>query len=125
MNHATLLVIQGVDQGTRFDLSDRPMALGRDGSNPIRLLDNEVSRRHAEVRPADAPGTFRVVDLGSANGTFINGRAIDQAPLKTGDQLRLGQTVLLFNEGGGAPHPHKGPQAAPRLNPQVQTGEIA
>jgi signal transduction histidine kinase len=73
------------------------MALGRDGSNPIRLQDTEVSRRHAEVRPDD--GTFRVVDLGSANGTFLNGRPIDQAQLKSGDQLRLGQTVMLFTEG--------------------------
>ena len=37
---ASLFVIQGADQGKRFELSDRPMALGRDGSNPIRLHDN-------------------------------------------------------------------------------------
>src|SRR3954452_25617591 len=75
------------------------MAMGRDQSNPIRLHDTEVSRRHAEVRPVD--DSYRIVDLGSANGTFGNGQPIDQAPLRSGDRLQLGQTVMLFNEGGG------------------------
>jgi len=101
---ASLFVIQGADQGKRFELKARPMALGRDGSNPIRLHDNEVSRRHAELRPADdvTAAAFKVVDLGSANGTFVNGRAIDQAPLRTGDHLRLGQTVMLYSSEGPA-----------------------
>jgi len=100
---ASLFVIQGADQGKRFELKARAMALGRDGSNPIRLHDNEVSRRHAEVGPADDARAFRVVDLGSANGTFLNGRPVDRAALRSGDQLRLGQTVMLFSEGSPPP----------------------
>lgn len=96
---ASLFVIQGADQGKRFELRAKPMALGRDGSNPIRLHDNEVSRRHAEMRPVD--DAYRIVDLGSANGTYVNGRPVDQAPLKSGDQVRIGQTVMLFSEGPG------------------------
>ncbi len=96
---ASLFVIQGPDQGKRFELKARPMALGRDASNPIRLHDNEVSRRHAEVRFVE-PSSYRIVDLGSANGTFLNGRPVDQAPLKLGDQVRLGQTVVVFGEAG-------------------------
>ncbi len=94
---ASLFVIQGADQGKRFELKTKPMALGRDQSNPIRLHDTEVSRRHAEVRPAD--DSYRIVDLGSANGTFVNGQPVDQAALRSGDRLQLGQTVMLFNEG--------------------------
>ncbi len=94
---ASLFVIQGADQGKRFELKTKPMALGRDQSNPIRLHDTEVSRRHAEVRPVE--DSYRVVDLGSANGTFVNGQSIDQAPLRSGDRLQLGQTVMLFNAG--------------------------
>jgi signal transduction histidine kinase len=97
---ASLFVIQGADQGKRFELRAKPMALGRDGSNPIRLHDNEVSRRHAEMRPVDE--TYRIVDLGSANGTFVNGRPVEHAALKSGDQVRIGQTVMLFSEGPGA-----------------------
>jgi signal transduction histidine kinase len=94
-----LFVIQGADQGKRFELkASKPVALGRDNSNAIRLHDTEVSRRHAEVRPGDAQ-SFRIVDLGSANGTYVNGQPIDQSPLRSGDRVQLGQTVLLFNEG--------------------------
>ncbi len=95
---ASLFVIQGADQGKRFELKSKSMALGRDHSNPIRLHDTEVSRRHAEVRPVD--DSYRIVDLGSANGTYVNGQPVDQSPLRSGDRVQLGQTVMLFNEGG-------------------------
>jgi two-component system NtrC family sensor kinase len=97
---ASLFVIQGADQGKRFELKSKPMALGRDNSNPIRLHDTEVSRRHAEVRHVDS--MYRVFDLGSANGTYLNGKPVDQAPLRSGDRLQLGQTVMLFNEGSAS-----------------------
>jgi signal transduction histidine kinase len=90
-----LFVIQGADQGKRFEFKSTPVALGRDNSNAIRLHDTEVSRRHAELR--EESDVFRVVDLGSANGTFVNGQLVDQATLRAGDRLQLGQTVLLFN----------------------------
>ncbi len=98
---ASLFVIQGADQGKRFELKPRPMALGRDKSSPILLHDHEISRRHAEVRPVD--DSFRIVDLGSANGTFVNGQPVDQVALRSGDRLQLGQTVMLFHEGPGGP----------------------
>jgi signal transduction histidine kinase len=98
---ASLFVIQGADQGKRFELKPRPMALGRDKSSPILLHDHEISRRHAEVRPVD--DSFRLVDLGSANGTFVNGQPVDQVALRSGDRLQLGQTVMLFHEGPGSP----------------------
>jgi signal transduction histidine kinase/pSer/pThr/pTyr-binding forkhead associated (FHA) protein len=93
---ASLFVIQGADQGKRFELTTSPISLGRDNTNPIRLHDTEVSRRHAEVRRSDE--AYRVVDLGSANGTYVNGQAVDQSPLRSGDRLQLGQTVMLFSE---------------------------
>src|SRR3954465_14410474 len=108
---ASLFVIQGADQGKRFELKSKPMALGRDHSNPIRLHDTEVSRRHAEVRPVD--NSYRIVDLGSANGTFVNGQPVDQAPLRPGDRLQLGQTVMLFSE---APPGSGDREAASRVN---------
>ena len=92
---ASLFVIQGADQGKRFELSERTVGLGRDGTNAIRLHDHEVSRKHAEVR-REGEG-FRVVDVGSANGTYLNGEPVDQAPLRAGDQLRIGQSVMLFD----------------------------
>lgn len=99
---ASLFVIQGADQGRRFELRPMPMAVGRDGSNLIRLHDHEVSRRHAELRPEppdDGTGGFRLVDLRSANGTYVNGQMVDQVVLRSGDRLRVGQTVMLFHQG--------------------------
>ncbi len=93
---ASLFIIKGVDQGKRFELKAKAVGLGRDNSNPIRLHDNEVSRRHAEVRRINQ--SYHVVDLGSANGTFLNDQAIDQCALGAGDQIRLGQTILLFQD---------------------------
>jgi len=96
-----LFVIQGADQGKRFEFKSTPVALGRDNSNAIRLHDTEVSRRHAELRQEDE--AYRIVDLGSANGTYVNGQLTDQGLLHSGDRLQLGQTVLLFNDGGSSP----------------------
>ncbi|CAN5695723.1 ATP-binding protein [soil metagenome] len=98
---ASLFVIQGGDQGKRFDLWPRPMALGREGTNPIRLHDHEVSRRHAELRPIDDQ-EIRIVDLGSANGTYVNGQLIDQATLRSGDRVQVGQTIMLFDAGNSS-----------------------
>ena len=99
---ASLFVIQGADQGKRFELMSSPLALGRDGSNAIRLHDTEISRRHAELR-LESDG-YRVVDLHSANGTFVNGEPVDHSPLHSGDRIQLGQTVMLFHEGSVAAH---------------------
>jgi len=93
---ASLFIIKGADQGKRFELKAKVVGLGRDGSNPIRLHDHEVSRRHAEVRRVD--DRFHLVDLQSANGTYLNDEPADSVPLKTGDQVRLGQTVLIFQD---------------------------
>ncbi len=93
----SLFVIQGVDQGKRFEFQSGPVALGRDSSNTIRLHDTEISRRHAEIR-LDRE-SCQIVDLGSANGTFVNGAAVDQKTLSPGDQVQLGQTVMLYQPG--------------------------
>ncbi len=94
---ASLFVIQGADQGKRFEFTFSPVALGRDDSNAIRLHDTEISRRHAELRLDK--GAYRVLDLSSANGTFVNDQRVDQSVLSSGDRVQLGQTVLLYNEG--------------------------
>jgi signal transduction histidine kinase/pSer/pThr/pTyr-binding forkhead associated (FHA) protein len=93
---ASLFVIQGADQGKRFEFMSSVVTLGRDLSNTVRLhSDTEVSRRHAELR-LDREG-YRIVDLGSANGTFVNGQPIAQTALRPGDRVQLGQTVMLFH----------------------------
>lgn len=97
MSEATLLVIQGPDQGRRFEITASLTSLGRGVQNEIRILDTEVSREHATISSQD--GVWQVTDLGSSNGTFVNGQSIRQMRLATGDQIQLGRTILLFSSG--------------------------
>ncbi|MCE9557245.1 MAG: FHA domain-containing protein [Planctomycetes bacterium] len=90
----SLFVIQGRDQGHRFELDGATLGIGRDMVNAIRLQDTEVSRRHAELRRTEEG--YNLVDLGSSNGTYVNGGKIDTHPLQSGDQVQLGRTLMLF-----------------------------
>ena len=92
-----LIVIKGADEGKQFDLSQLMHAVGRDGSNQFRLHDTEVSRRHAEFRLQD--GQYHVVDLASANGTFVNNQQVTDAVLHSGDHIQIGQSVLVYSAG--------------------------
>lgn len=94
MSQATLLVIQGVDQGARFELEAPLLGLGRGVQNAIRLHDTEVSRSHAELRGTN--GRFVLADLNSSNGSYVNGSLVQTRELMHGDEVQLGRTVLLF-----------------------------
>ncbi len=90
----SLFVIQGRDQGSRFRLDDSLVTIGRGTANTIQLHDTEVSRDHVElVRRGDK---YVLKDLGSSNGTFVNGRQIREHDLASGDQLQLGRSLLLY-----------------------------
>ncbi len=95
---AVLRVIQGPDKGKSFELPGGvPQLLGR-SSEALELSDNTVSRRHAELTPDG--GEWFVRDLGSQNGTFINGARVEQRRrLAPGDQLRIGMTLMSFSTG--------------------------
>jgi signal transduction histidine kinase len=96
----TLLVLQGPDKGRRFELPDALALVGRE-SRQLPLTDNTVSRRHCEIVPTEEQG-WVVKDLGSANGTWINGQRIERtAYLKLGDQIRVGRTILVFGAQPG------------------------
>jgi len=96
----TLLVLQGPDKGRRFELPDALALVGRE-SRQLPLTDNTVSRRHCELFPAE-DNSWILKDLGSANGTWINGQRIERtAVLKLGDQIRVGRTILVFGAQPG------------------------
>ena len=90
------MVIQGIDQGARFEIAGDPVDIGRGVRNQIRIHDTEVSRQHATIEYAD--GIFVVVDQNSSNGSFVNGVAVRRKELSDGDQLQIGRTVILFSE---------------------------
>jgi hypothetical protein len=72
--------------------------IGRSEDNQLRLLDPGVSRRHVLVMAT--PGGYTIRDLGSQNGTYVNGARVDESPLTDGDRITIGEINLVFR---GAP----------------------
>jgi len=100
---AALIVIQGneADLGTHCVL-DRPVTVGRDPDVEMPLRDVSISRRHALIEK-DAEGRYIVSDLGSTNGTRVNGEPLTgPRALDEGDKIILGATVLRFTRGDEA-----------------------
>jgi hypothetical protein len=87
-----LEMVEGKEPGRTFSLGGEGIA-GRDPAQSIALSDDQISRRHA--RFALSGGQVTVEDLGSRNGTYVNGQVLQGArPLVPGDQVRMGLTVL-------------------------------
>ena len=83
----------------RVDLPADAVVIGRRAASGVMLADPEVSRRHARVEYV-AP-RYYVSDLGSTNGTYVNGRMVNgRHPLADGDIIDVGQTRLRFRRGG-------------------------
>ncbi len=83
--------------GQMFKLTNPEMVLGRSPDADVRLNDDGISRKHSKFTRI-GPGKFRVEDLGSTNGTFVNGERVEAADLKDGDKIHVGSTaVLLFS----------------------------
>ena len=80
--------------GQRVDVGSDPVAIGRNPDSDILLEDPEVSRQHAEVRREE--GVFVLVDLGSVNGTRVNGAGVDERTLQDGDVITIGGATIRF-----------------------------
>jgi hypothetical protein len=92
-----LVVTAGRGRGQTFDLRGE-VRLGRDRSNAIVISDGKVSRHHFRLDPIR--GTYILSDLGSANGTFVNGVRVTQpVRLHDGDLINLGDTQIVFYTG--------------------------
>ncbi len=94
--HAYLLVLAGPQFGEIFPLaSGRELLLGRRDDADVGIRDDGVSRRHATVR-VEGEGAL-VSDLGSANGTYVDGRRVPEAHVRDGARIQVGgQTTLKF-----------------------------
>lgn len=92
-----LIVRRGPQPNQSYDLNKDIVTLGRDITNDIVINDPEVSRHH--LRLTRGAGGFTIEDLGSTNGTFINGQRLTGArQLRPGDMVGLGETVTLAYE---------------------------
>ena len=85
----------------RIVLANAPVGIGRLEANQVVLADPQVSRRHAEIWPLQHG--YSITDKGSTTGTFVNGRRLTaDIPylLTSGDEIRIGQTTLAYEEAG-------------------------
>ncbi len=76
-------------------LANLPVVLGRDETLPIPIDDPQASRKHCQIDACDE-NSFRVSDLGSTNGTLLNGRKITRAVAGDGDRIKVGETIVEF-----------------------------
>ena len=94
LTDAHLWVCSGKNVGRRYQIGDVPQVLGRAGTCDIVVEDERASQRHARVQFAG--GRHVIEDLGSTNGTFVNSQRVQQASLKNGDLLQVGETVYEY-----------------------------
>jgi diguanylate cyclase (GGDEF)-like protein len=93
----SLVVIAGPGIGQHHDLGDEVLDIGRQEECTISVASTKVSRRHAAIQKI--LGRYTVADLGSTNGTFVNGIKLETAhKLEDGDKIKVGELVLKYME---------------------------
>src|SRR5438445_7350392 len=92
---ATLITLRGPDTGRNYPVDGGAVVIGRQPDSAVWLESTAVSRQHAQLLHLD--GDYFIEDLGSSNGTFLNGKRIhERTPLTEGDTLQIGPYVLAL-----------------------------
>jgi ABC-2 type transport system ATP-binding protein len=103
----TLVIVEGEEAGRELAVGGTVL-IGRDPSVDVVVADSEISSRHASFAPAD--GGIAVEDLGSTNGTFVNGQRLTGSQrLRAGDRIQLGKTVVEVRAPAAAEAPAPAP----------------
>ena len=100
-NLGRIHVREGKGASYDFELRHKITVIGRGTDADIRLTDQAVSRRHAEIRIVN--GATMLNDLQSTNGTTVNGITVTTTALSDGDEIRIGETVLTYHAPADAP----------------------
>lgn len=101
---AMLILREGQGMGTRWTIDHDSMIIGREGDCDIVLSSRQVSRNHARIRRSG--GRHILEDLGSKNGTFVNGRKLTEPyTLQDGDEIQVALSFKLFFVDAGATAP--------------------
>ena len=96
ISRPVLTIIKGPQSGNTFELCDSVTSIGRDPANEIFLNDMTVSRAHAKI----VRGSVQTVieDLGSLNGTWVDGAIVNSASLREGSTVQIGTFTLVYHE---------------------------
>ena len=126
----TLVMFRGGERRD-FDASGPSTIVGRRQECTLRIPTKDVSRRHCEILVNDRD--VSVKDLGSANGTYVNGKRVAEHPLSAGDKLRIGPVIFMVQINGHpakiTPHdlkppPGATPAAAPGAEPELDEDDL-
>lgn len=90
----SIQVLEGLERGRIFADLPTPVSIGREDDNLIRLNDERISRFHAKIQEDE--GRIILTDLGSTNGTRVNGHPVQLRVLQPGDQICVGRCILVF-----------------------------
>lgn len=94
----TITIVKGPMSGETFELEDQDITLGRDPKNSVFLNDMTVSRRHAHIDLTGlASGYATIEDMGSLNGTWVDGAIVSKAVLKDGSTIQIGTFRMVFH----------------------------
>ena len=93
-SRARVTTVNAGEQSHSFPIPAEGTMIGRESDNFIQLVEPPVSKHHAEIRPSENGWCIR--DLGSRNGTFVNGKRVEQAVLGNGDRIIVGSVQLVF-----------------------------
>ena len=96
----TLSVVEGPQAGLSFPIHSESVVIGRDSADCV-VPDREISRQHVRIRLSSHKGAprFEIEDLGSTNGTIVNGTRIEFSPLENCDEIVIGSSKLIFFVG--------------------------
>jgi len=102
---AELYIVAADGFERQIPLGTEPVSFGRCDESDIVLDEQRASRRHCEFRPCE--GGWKVLDLGSSNGTFLGGQPVLSARLQPGDEIEIGETVIQYVADVEMPRPRR------------------
>jgi pSer/pThr/pTyr-binding forkhead associated (FHA) protein len=124
-----VFIDQGQTREITLDNARQLFTIGRSGECDLRLANQSLSRKHAEFRFDPARGLWAIADLGSSNGTWVNGRRIEVDKLRHGDELLCGEVRFHFVDeaaqrraGEASPASATGAEPRPRTTGPISAG---
>ena len=89
-----IIVLKGPNIGEKIIINKSVFRIGRESDSDIFLDDITISRKHAQIEKIDS--RYKITDLGSLNGIYVNSRAVEEKTLENGDKIQIGKYVFYY-----------------------------
>jgi len=101
-----------------IEADDPAITIGRAASNTVHIAEERASREHCRIERAEG-GAYKLTDLASRNGTYLNGQLADEQVLRAGDVIRIGDTTITFEPSGAEEAAQEPPEAPAAPRPEA------